>query len=78
MNVSDINDDVAGGWAMGAHVSMAASSGSALLAGGALGATPDSILEFGSVVRVIGLLAGGLIEDSGLVWPNEMVSEGAD
>jgi hypothetical protein len=25
-----------------------------------------------------GLLAGGPIEDSGLVWPNETVSEGAD
>jgi len=45
---------------------------------GALGATPDSILESGSVVQVIGLLAGRPIEDSGLVWPNEMVSEGAD
>jgi hypothetical protein len=30
------------------------------------------------VVRVIGLLAGGPIEDSGLVWPNETVSEGAN
>jgi hypothetical protein len=29
-------------------------------------------------VRVIGLLAGRLIEDSGLVWPNETVSEGSD
>jgi len=78
MNVSDINDDVAGGWAVGTCASMAAGSGSALLAGGTLGATPDSISESGSVVRVIGLLAGGPIEDSGLVWPNETVSEGAD
>jgi len=78
MNVSDIDDDVAEGWAKGACVSRAASSGSALLAGSALGPTPDSIAESGSVVQVIGLLAGGPIEDSGLVWPNEMVLEGAN
>jgi len=78
MNVSDIDDDVAGDWAKGMCASMAAGSGSTLLAGGVLRATPYSISESGSVVRVIGLLAGGPIEDSGLVWPNEMVSEGAD
>ena len=49
-----------------------------LLAGGMLGATPDSISESGSVVQVIGLLAGGQIEDLGLVWPNETVFEGTD
>jgi hypothetical protein len=63
---------------MDACASLAAGSGGVLLAGGALRATPDSISESGSVVRVIGLLAGGLIEDLGLVWPNETVSEGAD
>jgi hypothetical protein len=78
MNVSDIDDDVAGGWAVDVRASLAAGSGGALLAGGALRATPDSISESRSVVQVIGLLAGGLIEDSGLVWPNETVSEGAD
>jgi hypothetical protein len=78
MNVSDIDDDVAEGWAKGTCASRAASSGSALLAGSALGATPDSIVESGSVVQVISILAGGLIEDSGLVWPNEMVLEGAN
>jgi len=55
-----------------------AGKGSALLAGGMLGATPDSISESGSVIRVISLLAGGPIEDSGLVWPNDTVSEGTD
>jgi hypothetical protein len=58
--------------------SLAAGSGGTLLAGSTLGATPDSILESESVVQVIGLLAGGPIEDLGLVWPNETVSEGAD
>jgi hypothetical protein len=77
-NVSDIDDNVTEGWAKGACASRAAGSGSTLLAGSALRATPDSIVESGSVVQVIGLLAGRPIEDSGLVWPNEMVSEGAD
>ena len=63
---------------MDACVSLAAGSGGTLLAGGTLRATPDSISESGSVVQVIGLLAGRPIEDSGLVWPNETVSEGAD
>jgi hypothetical protein len=49
---------------------------SVLLAGGTL-STLDSISESRSVIQVTGLLAGGLVDDSGLVWPTEMVSEGA-
>jgi len=49
-----------------------------LPAGGTLGATPDSISKSGSVVRVTGLLAGGPVEDLGLVWPNKTVSEATD
>jgi len=77
MKVSDIEDDVTDIWAKDAWVSWAAASnGSALLAGGMLGATPDSISESGSVIQVIGLLAGGPIEDSGQrdsIWRDRLM-----
>jgi hypothetical protein len=55
-----------------------AGTGSVLLAGCMLRSTPESKEDSRSVVQVTALLAGRVVEDSGLVLPNETVSEGTD
>jgi len=78
-NVNDIDRDVIevrsneelSSWA-------GASTESILLAGSTLGSTLELIEDSRSVVQVTTLLAGSAVEDSGLVLPNEIVSEGTD